>query len=60
MSMQGVGQWCFLAGTYAEAAHDITMPLCVHEKEATPLRAICRPQEQACTIDLGAWHTSTD
>ena len=48
------------AGTYAEAARDITMLHCVHEKEATPLHAICRPQEQPCTINLDAWHTSTD
>ena len=31
MSAQGVGQWCVHAETSTEAAHDITMPLCVHE-----------------------------
>lgn len=40
MSMQGLWQWCFPAGTYAEAARYILMSHCVHEKEATLVHAV--------------------
>ncbi len=61
MSMQGFWQWCFSAGKYAEAAHDMMISQCVTEKDATPshvitsqthIKGMCKPYDTgktACT-----------